>query len=122
MCMKQRVARSLLPMFCCILLALLTACGNGGNGSSSSGSNPSSTPTSSAGQTPTATSASGGSPAGTTRHMPATQSTCPAAGTARAMVSANLVLGAHSNLIYVVNEYTNNTDSTPTAGTLKRYD
>lgn len=120
--MKGNVTRLLLPIFCCILLTALSACGSGGSGSSSTDNGTSASPTAPSGHTPIITGAGGGNQNGTTQHVPATQTSCPAAGTGRAMVSANLVLGAHNNLVYVVNEYTDSTDATPTAGTLKRYD
>lgn len=51
--------------------------------------------------------------------MPSTQTSCPAPGTARPSVTAPLILGSHSNVVYIVNEFQGNT---PTLGTLKRYD
>jgi hypothetical protein len=51
--------------------------------------------------------------------LPATQTSCPAAGTARAAVMTPLTLGNHPNIVYTVNEFQGHT---PTFGTLKRYD
>ncbi len=52
-----------------------------------------------------------------TQNVPATTTTCPSTGTARAAVLAPLVLGSHQNLVYIVNEFN------PSAyGTLKRRD
>ena len=55
----------------------------------------------------------------TTVAMPATQTSCPPANTARVLVIAPLALGKHQNLVYIVNEVHSNN---PTFGTLKRYD
>lgn len=55
----------------------------------------------------------------TTVTMPATQTSCPAMGTARAFVSAPLALGHHQNLVYIVNQSQHNN---PTFATLKHYD
>ena len=54
-----------------------------------------------------------------TQGMPATATSCPAAGTARSFVSAPLVLGQDPTIVYIVNESTNNV---PTFGTIKSYD
>jgi len=51
--------------------------------------------------------------------MPATQTSCPTPGTARAAVIEPLVLGKDQNVVYVDNEVTSNI---PTSATLKRYD
>lgn len=117
-----RSTRSLFCLLTCGLLFLLAACGS----SPTSGGK---TPTPPAnGVTPGATATlSGGRPpvftptAGTTAPEPPTQTSCPAAGTARAAVLANLALGAHPNVVYTVNQYQGATP-TPTFGTLKRYD
>lgn len=69
------------------------------------------------GQTPTASSKGSSTP--TTAPVPPTQTSCPAAGTARAAVTAPLVLGSHQNIVYTVNEFPTNNS---TIGTLKRYD
>src|SRR5207249_4829623 len=92
----------------CCLLFLLAACGSG---SATKG-----------GQTPTP-GGSGRPPAHgsptPTPTLPPTQTSCPAAGAARALVTAPLSLGHDQNLVYIVNEFQNNN---PTFGTLKRYD
>lgn len=80
----------------CCLIFLLAACGSG-------------SPTG-AGQTPT--------PSGSGT-LPATQASCPAAGTARAAVMTPFMLGGHHNIVYIVNEFQGHN---PTFGTLKRYD
>ncbi|HLG76255.1 MAG TPA: hypothetical protein VKX46_07565, partial [Ktedonobacteraceae bacterium] len=51
--------------------------------------------------------------------VPPTQTDCPPVGTARALVTAPLVLGNHQTIIYRMNEATNHT---PTSATLIRYD
>jgi eukaryotic-like serine/threonine-protein kinase len=58
-------------------------------------------------------------PGGSTQGMPATQDSCPATGSARAFVSAPLVLGNDPTIVYIVNEGSSNA---PTFGTVKRYD
>lgn len=58
-------------------------------------------------------------PGGSTQGMPATQAACPATGSARAFVSAPLVLGNDPTIVYIVNEGSPNA---PTFGTVKRYD
>jgi serine/threonine protein kinase len=55
----------------------------------------------------------------TTQSMPSTSISCPAAGTARAFVTAPLVLGQDPTIVYIVNESNANG---PTFGTVKRYD
>jgi hypothetical protein len=55
----------------------------------------------------------------TTTAMPQTQTSCPAAGKARAIVSAPLVTGTHQNIVYAVDEGTYNA---PTQAKLVRYD
>jgi hypothetical protein len=52
--------------------------------------------------------------------MPATQTSCPAAGTARPAVMNPLVLGKHQNVVYIYNEVPPNTSTA--FGHLKRYD
>ena len=94
----------------CFLLILVSACSfqpfsSGGN----------STPT----VAPTASSAT---PSGTpqTVQMPATQTSCPTAGTARPAIMRTLVLGQLQNLVYIYNEVPQNT--TIAFGHLRRYD
>ena len=123
--MKQLLRRILFPVLSCLLLALLAACSSvptpGGTPSSGNGQqgNSGGTPTTSNGNNG---SGNGGNPTSSTQPMPQTSTSCPATGTARAMVTANLVLGNHNNIVYVVNEYQPGSNSTPKAGTLKRYD
>ena len=112
----------LLTFFSLFLLYALAACGSAsGTGSTS----PSGTPS-----TGTSGSKSGGSaqqqaesnsptPQSTTVAMPQTQTSCPATGTTRALVTAPLALGHHQNLVYIVNQTQHNN---PSSGTLKRYD
>ncbi len=52
--------------------------------------------------------------------MPPTQISCPAPGTARAAVTALLMLGKHQNLVYTENADTGSGGGAP--GILKRYD
>src|SRR6266700_992760 len=64
----------------------------------------------------------GFSPVGTataTFAMPPTLTTCPAAGTARAMITAPLVSGFHQSIIYMLNQ---GTYDAPSSGNLMRYD
>ena len=51
--------------------------------------------------------------------VPPTQTTCPPAGTARPMITAPLVSGAHQNIIYVLNQ---GTYDAPSGGNLMHYD
>lgn len=74
---------------------------------------------SSAQQTSTPTTSTSLTSQPTTVAMPATQTSCPATGTARALVTAPLALGHHQNLVYIVNQMQQNN---PSSGTLKRYD
>jgi len=100
--MNTRCYRYLSQSFIgCCLIFLLAACGLGSPTPSSSG-----TPAAHGSPTPAAT-------------LPATQTSCPAAGTARAAVMTPLTLGSHQNIVYIVNEFQGHT---PTFGTLKRYD
>jgi eukaryotic-like serine/threonine-protein kinase len=72
------------------------------------------------GTTPQAQAPSKGGGTGaaiTTKAVPKTSTECPAANTARAEVTAPLVLGNHQNIVYIVNE---GTGEHPTAGTIKR--
>src|SRR5260370_28522204 len=50
--------------------------------------------------------------------LPAISTSCPAPGTARAASLPSLTLGTHPTIVYIVNQGL----STPTFGTLKRYD
>ena len=101
---------------------MLAACGgapvSNGNASGPSTGQPAS---SNNGQGSSA-SGSGGNANNETQAMPPTSTSCPAPGTARAMVTANLALGGHNSLVYVVNEFAGGTNPPPKAGTLKRYD
>lgn len=49
--------------------------------------------------------------------MPATQTACPPAGSARAAVFAPLVAGSHQTIVYIFNQ-----GSLPGSGAIKRYD
>ncbi len=60
-------------------------------------------------------------PTPTTVAMPPTQTSCPTAGAARGAVIAPLVLGSHTNVVYVYNQGRGSTPH-PLAGILKRYD
>lgn len=55
--------------------------------------------------------------AGNTQPVPVTQTDCPAAGQARAVITAPLALGTQPNVIYIVNEQVNGTS----VGTVKRH-
>jgi dipeptidyl aminopeptidase/acylaminoacyl peptidase len=54
-----------------------------------------------------------------TMTMPPTQTDCPLAGTARAIITAPLALGQHQNIIYTLNQ---GSYDTPSQGKLIRYD
>src|SRR5579883_431101 len=99
-------------LLACSLLCLLAACGSNAPSSPSSSSTPAANGTTVTGQKP-------GTPPSSTAAMPPTQTDCPAAGMARALVAAPLALGSHQNFVYQVNEGPYNA---PTFGTLKRYD
>ncbi|MDQ2887594.1 MAG: protein kinase [Chloroflexota bacterium] len=55
----------------------------------------------------------------TTPLVPATQTSCPATGQARAAVTTSLLLTGQDNVVYIVNE---GTPGHPTAGTIKRHE
>lgn len=57
----------------------------------------------------------------TTVPVPPTQTSCPASGTARALVTAPLVVGNHPTIIYTVTEHVAQSN-VATEGILKRYD
>lgn len=116
--MKHCMTRISFLLLCGLLLTLLAACG----------SSPVPTGNNQPGQTPVATTAQGNpNPTPTTasvpvtQPMPATETSCPAADTARAAVMTNLVLGQHNTFVYAVNEF-QSSGGIPTLGTLKRYD
>lgn len=72
--------------------------------------------------TPNATTPSVGTgspeaPGNITQPMPTTQTTCPSPGTARAAITAHLVLGQQPTLVYIVNEH--DSSGNPTFGTVK---
>jgi hypothetical protein len=54
--------------------------------------------------------------------VPPTQTSCPKAGTARAAITAPLVLGTHQNVVYIFNEPQGNSVTSPGYGSLQRYD
>jgi len=93
---------------------LLAACG----GPSTTGQTGTPTPGKTVKVTPTGTTPTTGV-APTTVPMPATQTSCPPAGTARGAVMATLVRGSHTNLVYVSNQ---GPADHPTSLILKRYD
>ncbi len=108
--------RHLLLIFSsCCLIFLLSACSPfPSGGTSPTPTTGGGTTISSQGNTPTAAS---GTP--TTVPVPPTQTSCPAAGTARAAVTATLALGNHVNLVYTFNQ---GTADNPTSAILRRYD
>ncbi|HEY0757494.1 MAG TPA: hypothetical protein VGD98_26325 [Ktedonobacteraceae bacterium] len=111
MFIHSRLATRLSSILPGILLVLLTAC-SATIGSSSQ--NPA-TPTAGSTSTPAA-----GTSTPTTVQMPATQTACPVANTARAEVMRPLALGSHANLVYIYNEVPRNTSTA--FGHLRRYD
>lgn len=109
----------LISFFLCCIALLVVACGSSGrNYYPPVGTTPVASSTSKGSTSPTNGS---GSPAqvSTTPPMPAMQTSCPAAGTARAALMTPLALGSHQNIVYIVNQGPSNA---PTLGTLKRYD
>lgn len=103
-----RTPRLLFILLGSCLIFLLISCGSSGSNSGTPTPTSSSTPTQAI--TPT--------PPPTTVPVPPTQTSCPPAGTARAWVTANLVLGTKQNIVYIVNEFPHNS----VIGTLKRFD
>ncbi|MEO7021661.1 MAG: protein kinase [Ktedonobacteraceae bacterium] len=70
--------------------------------------------------TPVVGGGSPSAPGNATQPMPTTQTTCPGTGTARAAITAHLVLGQHPTIVYIVNEH--NAGGAPTFGTVKTRD
>ncbi len=98
--MDTRAQRHLLSFFISwLLLCSLAACSVANPSGSANRSASQATPSPSITPTP---------------HMPTTSTSCPAAGTARAMVTGPLVLGSDQTIVYSVNA--------ANAGSLKRYD
>ena len=121
---NTRLHRFLLSFLGCFLILLLVACGSGSPPATGSGT-PGSTTTGASGtvapgHTPGVTPPTGGgiTPVATTVPVPPTQTSCPAAGTARAAVTAPLALGNHPNIVYIVTQFTGSNSTS----TLKRYD
>lgn len=113
--MQRRLTRVCFPLLCSLLL-MLAAC-------SSTSTPPGNATGEQPGQLAASSPGAGNSNVDTTTHpMPPTATSCPAPGTARAMVTANLAPGHHNNLVYVVNEFAAGNDPPPKAGTLKRLD
>lgn len=104
----------------CGFLCFITACG-----SAPSAIQPSLDSSSTVTVAPTSSTASvktSGSAGNTSKNddaMPSTQTTCPTQGTARAMVTAPLVMGTHPSIVYSVNKATSDTSA---SSTLMRYD
>lgn len=96
-------------VLCCCLVSLLAACNfiPALTSSSPAALTPSPTPT-----TP---------PTPTTAPVPPTQTSCPANGMARALVTAPLVVGDHPTIVYATTEPSAD-NHTVTMGMLKRYD
>jgi eukaryotic-like serine/threonine-protein kinase len=100
----------LLALAGCCLIFLLAACSSGAMPPTKGGT----TPTAVTGSTPAVAPGTTPTPVATTVLVPPTQTSCPPAGTARALVTAPLALGSHATIVYLV------IDSS--ASTLKRYD
>jgi eukaryotic-like serine/threonine-protein kinase len=92
-------------------MLLFSACGSSGT------VNPTATPSAPV-STQTAVVLPTPSPTVTTQPVPPTQTSCPAAGTARAAVTAPLAPGTHANIAYLVKEFSNGS----VTSTLKRFD
>jgi hypothetical protein len=116
---KKRTFPLIFSAISLCLLLLLAACGSAPTGQGgqtpTSGTTPGVTATEGGGNPPVATPTT----APTTSPVPPTQTSCPAANTARAAVFATLALGSHPNIVYIVNEFSG---TTSTFGTLKRVD
>lgn len=112
---RFRFASVSYPLFFCCLLILVSAC----TGLPGSGSGGQSTPTAS-GASGTPGSGATSTPVLQTVPMPATQTACPDANTARAAVIRPLLLGQFQNLVYIYNEVPQNTSTA--IGHLRRYD
>ncbi len=95
------------------LIFLLAACGPGAIPPTQGTTTPTAV-TGSPPTTPTVTPGTTPTPVAPTVPMPPTQTSCPPAGTARALVTAPLALGSHATIVYLVN------DSSSSA--LERYD
>jgi dipeptidyl aminopeptidase/acylaminoacyl peptidase len=95
-------------LLCCCLASLLVAC------SPTSSSQPLSHAAATPSSIPT-------QPAPTTAPVPPTQTSCPADGTARPLVTAPLVMGNHPTIVYATTELSAD-NRTVIMGTLKRYD
>ncbi len=111
----KRIYRIAFAFIGCCLVLLMTACGSI-NTTTATGTpiaHTTATPTKVHGSTPPA----GNTPTSTTAPVPATSTSCPAAGTARAGVFAHLALGKQANIVYIVNS----SPTGPPIGTLKRY-
>ncbi len=108
---RARLSSASSLLLLCLLLVLVSACDLPGSGSSGS-------------STPTATHAMTNSPTVSatpqTVPMPATDTSCPAADTARPAVMRTLVRAQLQNLIYIYNEVPQNTSTA--VGHLRRYD
>ena len=107
--MVKRFRLSSCMIFFCFLLVMVSACSLPSSGSDGN-------------STPTAAGASSDTPSGPpqTVQMPATQTACPDANTARPAVIRYLALGQLQNLVYIYNEVPQNT--TTAIGHLRRYD
>lgn len=119
--MERLSLRICLPLLCALLL-ILAACGNTSSSRSTApGSTSGQSLSSGNGQgNAAANSGASGNAQTTTQAVPPTATSCPASGTARAMVMAPMALGHQNSLVYVVNEFVSGTNPAPKAGTLKR--
>jgi len=117
--MERLSVRICLPLLCSLLL-LLAACGNMPASKSNAPGSSSGQPLSSSNGQGNAAANTGAGGNATTQVMPPTTTSCPPAGTARAMVIAPMAVGSQNSLVYVVNEFTTGTNPPPKAGTLKR--
>ena len=120
---KKKYRHSFFLLFgCCMILTLvLAACAQGGSstpvgGNSQGSSNPGNASTVTTGTATTSTLHTVTTPSNPTTTV---TTTCPANGTARAAVIHSLPAGAQASIVYIINK---GTASSPTAGTLERYD
>lgn len=117
------LAISLVALASLLLALIVTPLGHilFGGQSPGTGNNARGTPTNNGVTQGVTTNTKGGNitPGNSTQGMPATQTSCPATGTSRGFVSAQLALGNDPTIVYIVNE---GPPDAPTFGTIKSFD
>jgi hypothetical protein len=119
--MERFSLRLCFPLLCCLLLGFAACSSTPLPNGQTNGASPGQPASSSNGQNNTAASSRAGVNTATQTMRP-TATSCPPAGTARALVTAHLASGSHNNLVYIVNEFAAGGNPPPVAGTLKRLD